>query len=476
MNLTTSPFWLAALVVVVVYHLLPRRPQNLWLLLASYAFIVTWAWQYAAVLLAVTLVNFGLAHLLTASGVWRRPLLWVGIGLNVLALAGFRVAGSLGNDVARWFGQFGSAAQPGALAILLPVGMAYYTLQNISYLIDVGRGQLVAERSLVNFALYLAYFPKLLAGPIERAHSFLPALARPRGIGRVQFGQSVVRLAVGAARKLLIADTLLAAIPVHIWTEPQSVTALELWLWLGVYAAYIYNDFAGYTSLMRGLSGLFGIELSPNFDAPFFARTFSEFWGRWHITLSQWLREYVFFPLSRWLAGRVTDRDHWINITVPPLVTMVISGLWHGFSGHMVIWGVLHGLFLVFEQVPRRWRRVVPPDEWPWWRQALGVLTVTMLVMLAWVAFRLELPAALQFWRALVTWSGLDIQHRRLFVALALVAIALAGDWAQSRRRDEFVFLRWPRLAQASLLGLIAFGVWIVAASDSPQPFVYQGF
>jgi alginate O-acetyltransferase complex protein AlgI len=476
MSVTSAAFLLATVVTVAVYYVLPRRPQNVWLLVVSYAFVLTWAWEFAVVLFAMTLANYGLGHWLSSAGRYQRLLLWIGIGLNVMTLVVLRTAGFFIDELAALLGHLGFAAQPGSLLLLIPAGLAYYTLQNIAYLVDIHRGQMPAELSFVNYALFLAYFPKFLAGPIERARTFLPRLAQPRVVDNAQLGRSLVQLVVGAARKLLIADTLLYAIPAHIWAQPHSVTALELWLWLGVYAAYLYNDFAGYTSLMRGVSGLFGIELSPNFNSPFFARTFSEFWSRWHISLSQWLRDYVFFPVSRWLARRMPGRDHWVNLTVPPLVTMLVSGLWHGLSGHMLLWGGLHGLFLVGEQLPRRWGRVVPPDEWPGWRRALGVVMVTTLVTLAWVPFRLELPATLQFWQALVSWTGLGIQHRRLLIALGLVGVSLLGDWAQARRRDEFVFLHWPRLAQAGLLGLILFAVWIVAATDAPQPFVYQGF
>jgi alginate O-acetyltransferase complex protein AlgI len=476
MSITAGSFWTAAPLVVLVYYLVPRRLQNVWLLLVSYAFVLTWAWQFAVVLFTMTVLNFALSHRMWAAGDPQPRLLWLGIGVNVLTLVIFRSSGFFLGELLAWWGRVGFSAQPGALTVLVPVGLAYYTLQNVSYLVDVYRGHLPAERSFIKFALYLAYFPKFLAGPIERPRSFLPQVAQARVVDSAQLARSVMRLVVGAARKLFIADTLLATIPGHIWAEPRSVTAPELWLWLLVYAAYLYNDFAGYTSLIRGVSGLFGIELSSNFDAPFFARTFSEFWSRWHISLSQWLRDYIFYPLSRWLRRRLPTHYNWAHLIVPPLVTMSVSGLWHGFNGHILVWGGLHGLFLAAEQLLRRGRRVVPPDEWPWWRQILGGVTVTTLVTLAWVPFRLELPATLSFWKALVTWTSLGIHHRRLLIALALMVVGLAADWAQSRRREEFIFLLWPRLAQAGLMALILFGVWILSAADATVPFVYQGF
>ena len=180
----------------------------------------------------------------------------------------------------------------GGLQIIIPLGLSYYVLQNISYLVDVYRGQIPASTNRVDFSLYLAYFPKMVAGPIERARTFLPILARPRRVDNQALSRSLILILVGLVRKLLIGDLLFAHIPWEAFTgEPGVFSKIELIAWLTVYAFALYNDFAGYTLIVRGVSGFFGIELSPNFRAPYFSRNFTEFWNRWHITLSEWLRD-----------------------------------------------------------------------------------------------------------------------------------------------------------------------------------------
>ena len=185
------------------------------------------------------------------------------------------------------------------MTLLLPIGLAYYSLQNISYLIDIYRKQTVAATDFIDFALYLAYFPKLLSGPIERARTFLPKLAQPRHVDNKLLARSFTLIIVGLMRTLLIAGILLKMIFWDAFETPAKYTAPELIGWLLIYSLFLYNDFAGYTSIVRGVSGLFGLELSRNFSQPYFTRNLTEFWNSWHISLSHWLRDYIYFPLSR---------------------------------------------------------------------------------------------------------------------------------------------------------------------------------
>jgi len=193
---------------------------------------------------------------------------------------------------------------------------------------------------------------------------------------------------VGLVRKLIIADTLTASFLSDVFEIPANYGPPELVFWLVIYAFALYNDFAGYTDIVRGISGFFGIELSPNFRAPYFSRNFTEFWNRWHITLSEWLRDYIYYPLSRALSHSNSSYRSLANLIVPPLFTMLVSGIWHGFSLNMILWGGLHGLYLIVERIPVLWRRVVPPQNQPLWRQWLGMDVVFFLVILAWDPFR----------------------------------------------------------------------------------------
>jgi D-alanyl-lipoteichoic acid acyltransferase DltB (MBOAT superfamily) len=476
MTITSLHFVLFTSLGLAVYYLLPRRPQNIWLLFVSYAFILSWDWMFAAVLGTVTALNFLLALRLRINDQGRRGLLWLGIGLNLLTLVSFRAAGFFLPELEAVFNSLGLSTQAGGLHILVPLGLSYYTLQAISYLVDVYRGQMQAESDLVNFALYLSYFPKLLAGPIERARTFLPKLAQPRSVENRMIDQSVTLIFVGLVRKLLIADTLTASLIPDVFELPAKYSPPELLLWLVIYAFALYNDFAGYTDIVRGISGLFGIELSANFRAPYFSRNFTEFWQRWHITLSEWLRDYVYYPISRALSRSRSRYRILVNLIVPPLITMLVSGMWHGFSPNMILWGGLHGSYLIVERIPALWRPIVPPQNQPRWMQWLGALVVFFLVILAWVPFRGELPAAFQLWEALLNWSNIAIRYRRMFLVLPLLIISLLLDFLQYRSEDEFIFLKWSPWTKAACLAIILFWIFIVTAGNFEQPFVYQAF
>jgi D-alanyl-lipoteichoic acid acyltransferase DltB (MBOAT superfamily) len=476
MTLTSIQFVLFTVLALGVYYFLPWRFQNYWLLLISYTFVISWDWQFAIVLGVLTVVNFVLAQKLFINNQGQRRLLWLAIGFNVFVLICFRAASFFLPGLEALLGRLGIPTQAGGLQILIPLGLSYYVLQIISYLVDVYRGQLKAERNWVDFSLYLAYFPKLIAGPIERARSFLPKLAQPRVVDNPKIARSALLIFVGMVRKLLIADILTASILLDVFEIPAKYTPPELIGWLVIYAFALYNDFAGYTSIVRGVSGLFGIELSPNFRTPYFARSFAEFWNRWHITLSEWLRDYIYFPLSRALSRRNPGRGDLASLILPPMITMLVSGMWHGLSLHMFIWGGLHGLYQILERVSM-WRRpMVPPQNQPIWKQSLSMVTVFTFVILAWIPFRWELPAAFDFWGALLDWSSLAIRYRRVFFVIPFLLGSLVIDLLQYHNEDEFIFLKWPRMAQAACMAFILLLIFMTTGRDFEQPFVYQAF
>jgi D-alanyl-lipoteichoic acid acyltransferase DltB (MBOAT superfamily) len=269
---------------------------------------------------------------------------------------------------------------------------------------------------------------------------------------------------------------LTASILSDVFELPSKYSPLELILWLLIYAFALYNDFAGYTDIVRGVSGLFGIELSANFQTPYFSRNFTEFWKRWHITLSEWLRDYIYFPVSRALRRGNPAIQKLTNLVLPPMLTMLVSGLWHGLSLHMLVWGALHGLYQIVERLPSLWRPVVLPQNQPLWRKWLGMIVVFTFVMLAWVPFRWELPAAFELWGALLNWSDMTLRYRRLLLVIPVLFISLLIDMLQYRGEDELVFLKWSPLARATGMALILFLVYLVTGGDFEQPFVYQAF
>lgn len=476
MDITSLQFVLFMLLVLVIYHRLPRRPQNYWLLFVSYICIISWDWKFSLVLAAVTTINFLTALHLRGQQGGRRGLLWLGIIFNVLVLLFYRSVNFFIPELETGLGRLGIASQAGGLQILVPLGLSFYVLQAISYLVDVYRGQLKAESDFVDFSLYMAYFPKLVAGPIERARTFLPKLTQARVVDNKMLTRSIMLIFLGLTRKLLIGDLLTAPILLDVFEVPSKYSPPELMCWLILYAFALYNDFAGYTDMVRGVSGFFGIELSSNFQTPYFSRNFTEFWKRWHITLSEWLRDYIYFPIGR-LLGQSNGNSHKVlRLVLPPMLTMLISGLWHGLSLHMLIWGGMHGLFQVIERIPALWRPVVPPKNQPLWRQGLGMIVVFLLVILAWVPFRWNVPAAFEFYEALLNWSEFTIGYRRLVLVIPIVLGSLLIDLLQYRAQDEFTFLKWSPLVRAVCIAMILFLVFIVTGGDFEQPFVYQAF
>jgi D-alanyl-lipoteichoic acid acyltransferase DltB (MBOAT superfamily) len=288
--------------------------------------------------------------------------------------------------------------------------------------------------------------------------------------------RSISLVVVGLVRKLILADSLIAAIPADVFQNPSQYPSLLLVLWLLAYAFALYNDFAGYTNIVRGISGLFGIELTSNFNVPYFSRSFSEFWTRWHISLSNWLRNYIYFPLSRYLIKKIPNRDRVVHFIIPPLITMLVSGLWHGLTWNTFVWGGLHGCFLIIEQLFNRGKARISLDLLPKWRQVLSALGVFIFVVMAWVPFHTGLSATLSYWQSLFSFSRqfANLQNVNFFAPMVVLAMAIVVDIFQYK--NEFFFLKWPGWLQSALLAAVILTLFLMSSADKGAPFIYQSF
>jgi D-alanyl-lipoteichoic acid acyltransferase DltB (MBOAT superfamily) len=470
-----------AAATLLVYYLLPRRAQNYWLLAASYFFYINWDYRFAFILILTTLINFFVASHLWVNDQKQKHWLWVGIMANVLGLVIFHLQSSgYAYKLINYFARLGGISQSIDLEIFLPIGFSFYALQAISYLVDVYQKRLPASRDIIDFALYMSYFPKMVSGPIERARSFLPKLSQERRVDNAQLERSFTLIIIGLVRKLLLAETFGRYIPTDLFTSPTTYTIPTLFMEIVLYGFWLYNDFAGYTSIVRGISGLFGIELSPNFQQPYFSRNFVEFWNRWHITLSHWLRDYIYFPISRALLRRIPNHNNPINIILPPVITMLISGLWHNFGFYMIVWGGLHGVYQILERIIAIWKPTLPPEKQPVWQQGLHMLVTFTLTVFAWVAFGSgSLSKALLFWKALFTSPGTSsYPYWMLFQPAFMLLICILLDWLQYHYKDENVFVRWTYFAKSSLLALIIIALFfnLLWGDVMQTSFVYQGF
>ncbi len=494
MNITALLFFACAALAALIYHRLPVRWRNPWLVLISAAFVVTWSWQFALVLLVYSWLNYTLGRhsdpARTHAKAWARA----GIVINILFLFLFKYADFYLPQFSGLLMSLGLLAPGSVLQILLPVGLSFLMVQNISYLLDVVNRRLPAERDFVKFCVYIFYFPKLLSGPVERACAFLPRLGSPLRVDRQVLERSTALILTGLLRKLAFANPLFNLIPAQAFVTPLDYPGQNLAFWLLAYTFALYNDFAGYTAIVRGVSLWFGIELSPNFNLPYHARNFTEFWNRWHITLSNWLRDYIFYPLAWSLRRRFPQQDHLFNIFLPPMVTLLVSGLWHGLAWNLLVWGTLHGLYLVLERLPSLGKPVTPINKRPRWRQRLGVVVTFILAALAWVPFRMPLPIALQYWQGLLRWTIPDFLGlaRTLVgwspisgwsqfdlpspILILVLAAAIFIDHLQQRTGNEEFLLMQPRWLQVILVMLLLFIALLAFFSDTTAPFVYQGF
>jgi alginate O-acetyltransferase complex protein AlgI len=318
-------------IAVALYYIMPDNWRRLYLLLLSLAFLSSITPHAIIFLIIVSFCNFfaGLLIERYPQKIWLRILF---ISLNVFVLA-----------IPRLFNQFNSTIL--LPNYFIPLGIAFITLQNIGYILDVSRGILPVENHLINFLLFTCFFAKLPAGPIEPARRFLPQFkhAHPYNVENVRRGLFLI--SIGIFKKVVIANRL-ALINDQVFNNPGQYFGLTIVTSVIFYSFQIYFDFSGYTNIAHGLAIMFGYSLSINFDKPFLAENISEFWNHWHMTLTTWLREYVFFPTRRLLLRQHNSISTFMALLIPPILTMLVSGLWHGLKPTFIIWGIYHGILL----------------------------------------------------------------------------------------------------------------------------------
>jgi alginate O-acetyltransferase complex protein AlgI len=334
-------FVLFFVVVYVLYRVLPHRAQN-WLLLgSSYYFYGVWDWRFLGLLVASTVVDFTCGLLLgrVQSPARRRALLFASIAFNLTLLGFFKYFNFFADNLHTVFGALGWRVDFVTLRVLLPIGISFYTFVTMSYVIDVYRRELPPSRDFLEFAVFVAYFPHLVAGPILRATTLLPQIAAPRNITAAQMRDGAWLIVWGYFQKVFVADNL-ATIVSTAFDPAAQHSGVNVLIGLYAFALQIYGDFAGYSNIARGTSKLMGIELIENFRFPYFVRTPQQFWRHWHISLSTWLRDYLYFPLG---GSRGTFWQTSRNL----FITMALAGLWHGAAWTFVLWGVYQGALLV---------------------------------------------------------------------------------------------------------------------------------
>ena len=440
--------------------------RKILLLCVSCTFYAYWDWRFLGLLATVTVVDYYVAHALerSASEFYRRMLLVLSVVMNLGFLFVFKYFNFFLENLNSSLFPWGGHVEP--WQIILPIGISFYTFETLSYVIDVYRRVTPPARSILDYAVFITFFPRLVAGPIMRGQQFLPQLDKPitLRLDNVVMGAQIFLR--GLLKKMVVADNLAVFVD-QVYSAPAVFSPATVWLAVFAYSAQILCDFSGYTDMAVGLGRMLGITLPHNFNLPYTAQSITEFWQRWHISLSTWLRDYLYIPLGGNRNGPVRT---YINL----LLTMLLGGLWHGASWNFVVWGGLHGLYLGIERFVRGNAKVVP-DNWRTTRAWLNAGWVFVLVSVTWVFFRSpSVEVTVTIWRKLLFVEADGISW--FFTPALIVAPAMIiGGFVARRWHWAFPVLSPRNPVVPAALVLSALLVFLLAALDV-SPFIYFQF
>jgi alginate O-acetyltransferase complex protein AlgI len=403
--------------------------RNLVLLVASYVFYAWWSWQLLPLIILISVWNYGvgaaLAHIPSS---WRKSLLAAGIIGNLGVLGLFKYYNFFVDNLSDAFTFFGGHLDAQHLQLILPVGISFHIFQCMSYTIDVYRGNLLPSRSPLAFLTFVAFFPQLVAGPIERAKNLLPQFSQAKGFDTAKAVDGLRQILWGLFKKVVIADS--CAVPVNaIFADPASHSGSTLALGAVLFAFQIYGDFSGYSDIAIGTAKLFNFNLVQNFAYPYFARDIAEFWRRWHMSLTTWFRDYVYIPLGGSRVSKVVS----VRNTA---IVFLVSGLWHGANWTFIVWGALHALFFLPLLLTGSNRKYLEPIDGllPSPADVLRMLRTFLLVDLAWVFFRADdMQSAFAYLRGIAQPSFFSIPDPLPTKLLALIVFMLAVEWVNRR-------------------------------------------
>ncbi len=447
------------------------RRDNEWrkivLLVASWFFYGWWDWRFVALLIASGFVNWGAAQMILRSDGderTRKLWLWVGIAANLAILGTFKYYGFFAEQLASLLHSVGWGRDMTILEIVLPVGVSFFTFQGMSYLIDIYRRHTRAA-TLLDLTLLMSFFPHLVSGPIVRASHLIPQFQKIPVLTRSMVAAGIALILWGLVKKTVIASELAITYVDPVFFDPSVHSSLDLLIGAYAYGVQIYCDFSAYSDMAVGIAILLGYRFPWNFNQPYRAASLQDFWRRWHISLSSWLRDYLYISLGG-------SRHGIVRLCAALMATMLLGGLWHGASWNFVIWGAIHGGVLVAERLWREYRPAGTP-ELPHWA---GVLVTLHIVTLAWIFFRASsFDVATAYVGGILALSGATLTATPLVLALVVIGLSLHAFPRDGVQRTAMM-LRDLRAWQVASLGVLALLLVEMARPDGVAPFIYYQF
>lgn len=480
-------------IVVFAYFLIPKKVRYIWLLIASYYFYMGWNAKYALLLLTSTIITYLSGLLLSAKKIshitkWKKCIVVVSFISNLSILFFFKYFDFMIVNINRILGALHVKMLTPQFDVLLPVGISFYIFQALSYTMDVYRGEVEAEKNVLKYALFVSFFPQLVAGPIERSRNLLKQVNKDHNFSYERMCQGLMLMTWGYFLKLVIADRIAIFVD-HAYSTQILYDGRYLLLASILFAIQIYCDFAGYSTIAIGAAKVLGFELMENFNCPYFATTVAEFWRRWHISLSTWFRDYLYIPLGG-------NRKGTIRKYVNTMVVFLVSGLWHGASWTYVVWGGLNGLYQVIGSILAPMKKKIAV-RFPKLDRSCGMRVVRMavtfvLVDFTWIFFRADNFAQVKSVLSrmfhmnqpdlLANGTLFDLGlNRQNFIVLGIALLILLGadiaKYHQIKLHEVIlkwnIVLRWSTI-MAAIVGILVFGIW--GSGYQATNFIYFQF
>lgn len=471
MLFNTIDFAIFLPVVVLIYYLIPHKYRWILLLAASYFFYMSWKVEYILLIVASTLVDYvsGIRMERLPDRRSRLPWLVLSLSINLGLLFFFKYYNFATENLNLLFQKAGLPTEVPVMKVLLPVGISFYTFQTLSYAIEVYFGNQKAEKHLGYFALYVSFFPQLVAGPIERYSRLAPQFRKAQVLNYDNLSRGLRLILYGLFIKMVIADNISGFVD-QVYATPGHFASLDILKGICLYSFQIYSDFYGYSTIAIGSALLLGIRIMDNFKSPYLAKNISEFWQRWHISLSTWFRDYLYFPLG---GNRVSKRRWLMNI----LLVFLISGLWHGANWTFLIWGFLFGLLYILERIVNGALNLQKEHSAYSAGHLLLALKTFLLVTILWIFFRSQsFEDAMNMFQLLFRNSPAEVQSLLIPVSTWIfLLVFIISDLILYNRRFDTWIAGMPYPVRWGVYGILLLGI-IVFAGVENFPFIYFQF
>ena len=448
--------------------------QNIFLLIASYVFYGWWDWRFFSLIIISSFVDFFVAQKIQKAHKVRNKkiLLTISILINIGFLGFFKYFNFFVDSFVEAFAQIGIHLNPRTLNIILPVGISFYTFQTLSYTIDVYRGKLKPTKDIVSFFTFVAFFPQLVAGPIERAVNLLPQFYHKRAFEVNKAKDGMKQILWGLFKKIIIADNCAVYVE-EIFSNYQIYPGSTLLLGSFFFAFQIYCDFSGYSDIAIGTARLFGFNIMRNFAYPYFSRDIAEFWRRWHISLSTWFRDYVYIPLG---GSRGNNFNKIRNV----IIIFVVSGFWHGADWTFIIWGLLNGLYflpLLLLKINRNNIGITAENRLlPTFKETFQMLITFFITLIAWVFFRSDnVGQAFSYISIIFSESLFTIPNLKQLIFVPIIILFIIIEWFSRKKQHALEISNLPKTIRWSVYLIIGFIV-LLSFNNNPNTFIYFQF